>query len=83
VLQWRAAGPEDSIKGYTVVMRSTTAPYWEQEIYAGKVNQFTLKDISIDEVKFGVKAIGLDGSESLVSAYVYPPRQKSVIETVQ
>jgi len=83
VLQWRAAGPEDSIKGYTVVMRPTTAPFWEQEIYVGKVTTFTLKDVSIDDVKFGVKAIGSDGGESLVTPYVYPPRQKTEIETVQ
>jgi len=83
VLQWRAAGPEDSIKGYTVVMRPTTAPFWEQEIYVGKVTTFTLKDVSIDDVKFGVKAIGGDGGESLVTPYVYPPRQKTEIETVQ
>jgi len=42
-----------------------------------------LKDVSIDEVKFGVKAIGNNGSESLVTAYVYPPRQRVEIETVQ
>ena len=83
VLQWRAAGSDEGIKGYTVVMRSTTAPYWEREIYAGKTTQLTLKDVSIDDAKFGVKAIGLDGSESLVTPYTYPPRQKTEIETVQ
>ena len=83
VLQWRTTGPDDTIKGYTVVIRSTTAPYWQQEIYVGKVNQYTLKDVSIDDAKFGVKAIGMDGSESLVTAYVYPPRQRTEIETVQ
>ena len=82
VLQWRAAGPEADIKGYAVVMRPTTSPYWEQEIYVGKVTQYTLRDVSIDDVKFGVKAIGLDGSESLVTPYVYPARQKTEIETV-
>jgi hypothetical protein len=83
VLSWRAAGPEDGIKGYTVVVRATTAPYWEQEIYVGKVTTFTLKDVSIDDAKFGVKAIGNDGAESLVTPYVYPPRVKTEIETVQ
>jgi hypothetical protein len=83
VLQWRAAVPEDGIKGYAIVMRATTSPYWEREIYVGKVNQFTLKDVSIDDAKFGVKAIGMDGSESLVTPYAYPPRQKATIETVQ
>jgi hypothetical protein len=83
VLQWRAAGPEADIKGYAIVLRPTTAPYWEQEIYVGKVNQYTLKDVSIDDMKFGVKAIGNDGGESLVTPYVYPQRQKTEIETVQ
>ena len=83
VLSWRPAGPEEDVKGYTVVVRSTTAPYWEQEIYVGKVTTFTMKDVSIDDAKFGVKAIGSDGAESLVTPYVYPPRVKTEIETVQ
>src|SRR5262249_49539946 len=83
VLQWRAAGSDADIKGYSVLVRATTATAWEQEIYVGKVTTFTLKDVSIDDSKFGVKAIGNDGSESLVSAYVYPSRVKTEVETVQ
>ncbi len=83
LLQWKPAGPDDNIKGYTIVIRATTSPYWEQEIYVGKVTEYTLKDVSIDDAKFGVKAIGNDGSESLVSAYVYPPRLKTEVLTVQ
>ena len=83
VLRWRPAGADDDIKGYSVVMRATTSPYWEQEIYVGKVNTYTLKDISIDDAKFGVKAIGVNGVESLVTSYAYPPRQKVEIETVE
>jgi hypothetical protein len=83
VLRWRAAGPEDDIKGYSVLIRQTTSPYWEQEVYVGKVNTYTFKDLSIDDVKFGVRAIGVNGGESLVTAYAYPPRQKVEIETVQ
>ncbi|HLK66727.1 MAG TPA: M28 family peptidase [Bryobacteraceae bacterium] len=83
VLTWRAAGSDEGIKGYTVLVRATTAPYWEKEIYVGKVTTFTMKDVSIDDAKFGVKAIGTDGSESLVTAYVYPPRVKTEVETVQ
>ena len=83
VLRWRAAGSEDDIKGYAIVIRATTSPYWEQEIYVGKVNTYTLKDVSIDDAKFGVKAVGNNGAESLVASYAYPPRQKVEIETVQ
>jgi hypothetical protein len=82
-LQWKGAGPEDNIKGYAVLVRATTAPYWEREIYAGKVTQYLLKDISIDDLKFGVRAIGTNGAESLVSPYVYAPRARTEIETVK
>ncbi len=36
----------------------------------GNVNEFTLPGVSIDDFVFGVAAIGPDGNESLVSAYV-------------
>lgn len=80
VLQWHPAGNEAAIKGYSILMRSTVAPFWEQEIYVGKVNTYTLKNVSVDDVRFGVKAIGEDGTESMVSAYVYPPRAKATYE---
>jgi hypothetical protein len=80
VLQWRPAGSEAAIKGYTILMRSTTSPDWEREIYVGKVNTFTLKDVSIDDVRFGVKAIGNDGTESIAAAYVYPARAKATYD---
>jgi hypothetical protein len=83
LLQWKPAGPEDAIKGYMIVIRPTTSPYWEQEIYVGKVTQYLMKDVSIDELKFGVKAIGVDGGESLVAPYVYPARVKTEIETIR
>jgi hypothetical protein len=50
-------------------------------MFVGKVNEFTLKDVSIDDVVFGVKAIDRDGNESLVSAYVPRPRPKLEVET--
>jgi hypothetical protein len=83
VLRWRAAGNEDEVQGYVVLVRQTTSPYWEQEINVGKVNTYTMKDVSIDDLKFGVKAIGVNGAESLVTAYAYPPRQKAEIETIE
>jgi Peptidase family M28 len=78
-LQWKSGGPDSNLKGYSVVMRSTTAPNWEQEIFVGNRNEYVLKDVSIDEFRFGVKAIDSDGNESLVAPYVYPPRQKREI----
>jgi hypothetical protein len=80
VLQWRPAGNEASIKGYSVLLRDTTAPFWEREIYVGKVNTYTFKDVSVDDIRFGVKAIGNDGTESIVAPYVYPDRAKATYD---
>ncbi|SPE33635.1 hypothetical protein SBA3_2010011 [Candidatus Sulfopaludibacter sp. SbA3] len=54
-----------------------------QDVFAGKVTEYTLKDVSIDDARFGVKAIGLDGTESLVVPCVYPARKKVEYETIQ
>jgi len=83
VLRWRPAGSDAGVKGYAIVIRSTTSPFWEREIYVGKVTEYTLKGVSVDEARFGVKAIGNDGVESLVAPYVYPPRQNITYETVE
>ena len=80
VLQWRPAGNEAAIKGYSILLRPTTAPFWEREIYVGKVTTYTFKDVSVDDVRFGVKAIGADGTESIVSPYAYPPRLKATYD---
>jgi hypothetical protein len=80
-LRWKNENPEPDLLGYAVVMRKSTAPYWEKEIFVGKVTEYTLKDVSIDDVIFGVKAIDRDGNESLVAPYVPGPRQKIEIET--
>ena len=44
------------------------------------MTEYTIPDVSIDELVFGVKAIDKDGNESLVSPYVQAPRQKRKIE---
>ncbi len=72
-LRWLAPNPEADLAGYAIVIRSTTAALWEREIYVGNVTEFTLPDVSIDDVVFGVKAIDKDGNPSLVSAYDQAP----------
>jgi hypothetical protein len=81
VLKWKNENPEPDLAGYVVVVRSTTAPDWEREIFAGNVDTFTLENTSIDDVVFGVKAVDKDGHESLVSAYTFRPRALRKIET--
>jgi hypothetical protein len=80
-LRWKNDNPEPDLLGYAVVLRKSTSPYWEREIFVGNVTEYTLKDVSIDDTIFGVKAIDRDGNESLVSPYVLGPRQKLEIET--
>jgi len=80
-LKWKQENPEADLAGYVIVMRKTTAPDWEREIYVGNVTEYTLPEVSIDELVFGVKAIDRDGNESLVSPYVQAPRQKRTIQT--
>jgi hypothetical protein len=80
VLRWKDAHPAADLAGYTVVMRTTTSPYWEREIFVGKVNEYTLPGLSIDNVFLGVKAVDKDGNESVVSPYVAQPFPRSPIE---
>ncbi len=80
-LRWRNENPEPDLAGYVVVMRATTAPDWEREIFVGLVNEYVLEGVSIDAVTFGVKAVDREGHESLVSAYVNPPRPRATFET--
>jgi hypothetical protein len=79
-LKWKQDNPEADLAGYVVLWRATTAPYWEHELFVGKVTEYTFPDVSIDDLVFGVKAIDKDGNESLVSPYVQAPRVKRKIE---
>jgi hypothetical protein len=71
VLHWYP-NTEPDLAGYAVVMRSTTSPVWEREIWVGNVTTYTMPDVSIDDVVIGVKAIDKDGNQSVVSCYAEP-----------
>jgi hypothetical protein len=79
-LRWKDEKPADDLAGYAVVVRSTTAPFWDHEIFVGKVNEYTLPGLSIDDVVLGVKAIDKEGHESLISPYVAAPYPHKPIE---
>jgi hypothetical protein len=70
-LRWQPSSAPD-LAGYAIVIRSTTAPDWEREIWVGNVTSYILPDVSIDNVVLGVKAVDRDGNQSLVSAYLEP-----------
>lgn len=80
-LRWKNENPEPNLAGYAIVMRATTSPYWEKEIFVGNVTEYLIKDVSIDDRIFGVRAIDKDGNASLVSTYVPRPRPPLEIET--
>jgi len=77
-LRWTASPGAAS---YRVFWREAWAPDWQHEADFGNVTEVVLPGLSIDEHVFGVAAVGSDGHESLVAAYVNPARPPAVIQT--
>ncbi len=55
-----------NLAGYKIYWRETTAPQWQSSKFVGKVNEYLLEGIVIDNYLFGVAAVGKDGHESVV-----------------
>ena len=70
-LRWNASS---GAAGYRIFWRKAWAPDWEHELYVGDVTEFILPDKNIDDHVFGVAAVGPNGHESTISAYVMAPR---------
>lgn len=70
-LRWNAS---PGATGYRIYWREAWTPDWQFERHVGNVTEVVLPDVSIDDYVFGVAAIGPGGHESVVSAYVNPPR---------
>jgi hypothetical protein len=81
VLSWHNDNPESDLAGYAVVIRKTTAPEWQREIFVGDVTTYTIPNLNIDEVVLGVKSIDKNGNESTVSAFVAPPYRQQPVAT--
>ena len=80
VLRWKDDKPAADLAGYAIVVRSTTAPYWDHEIFVGKVTEYTMQGVNIDEIVLGVKAVDQQGHESLIAPYVAAPYPRRTIE---
>jgi hypothetical protein len=76
-LRWQAS---PGAVGYRVFWRDAWGPDWQHERYVTGATALTMPDLSIDDYVFGVAAVGPAGHESLVSAYVRPPRANTPIE---
>ena len=79
-LEWQAS-PGGA--AYRIYWRDTWTNDWQHRQTVGNVTEFVLPNVSIDDVVFGVAAVGADGHESLTSAYVSPVRQVSEVKVVR
>ena len=70
-LRWTASA---GAAGYRIFWRNAWAPDWQHEMYVGAVTEFVLPNKNIDDHVFGVAAVGANGHESTISAYVNQPR---------
>jgi hypothetical protein len=75
-LRWQ---PSPGAAGYRVFWREAWTPDWQHELEVGRVTEFVLEDVSIDDYVFGVAAIGPRGHESVVAAYVNPARAEEPV----
>lgn len=64
-LKWDKVA-DDSVIGYKIYWRLTTAPQWENSRFVGNVDAFELKGIVIDNYYFGVASVHQNGQESVV-----------------
>ena len=78
-LEW-SASPHAA--GYRVYWREAWSPDWQHARAVGNATEAVLPNVSIDDFVFGVAALDADGHESVVSAYVNPPRPEVPIKTV-
>jgi hypothetical protein len=79
-LSWRAS---PAAIGYRIYWRDAWTPDWQHQQTVGNVTQFVLPNLSVDDVVIGVAAIGADGHESLVSAYVAASRAFPALQFAQ
>jgi hypothetical protein len=79
-MRWNAS---PGAAAYRIYWRDTWTNDWEHSQMIGNVTEFTLKNVNIDDFVFGVSAVGPEGHESMVSAYVSPVRAGTTIKRQQ
>ncbi|MDY7539771.1 M28 family metallopeptidase [Undibacterium sp. RTI2.1] len=71
-LVWQA-NSETDLAGYRILWRETTAANWQHSLDVGNVTSYTMKNVSKDNVFFGVQAVDKKGNAS-VASYPLPLR---------
>ena len=79
-LRWNAS---PGAVAYRVYWRDTWTNDWQHRQTVGNVTRVRAANVSIDDFVFGVAAVGADGHESLVSAYVSPVRACADVKIVK
>jgi hypothetical protein len=79
-LRWQAS---TGAVAYRIYWRDTWTYDWQHQQLVGNVTQFVLPNVSIDDYVFGVAAVGSDGHESLVKAYVATPRREPELKLIK
>ena len=64
-LKWDVVD-DDNLVGYKIYWRDTTSPQWQYSRFVGKVTDYTLQNIVIDNYLFGVATVSKNGAESLI-----------------
>jgi Zn-dependent M28 family amino/carboxypeptidase len=67
-LSWTLASASENpqLAGYKIYWRFTDSSQWQFSRSVGKVSEFTLKNVVIDNYFFGVASVAIDGTESPV-----------------
>jgi peptidase M28-like protein len=68
---------------YRIYWRDTWTNDWQHQQLVGNVTEFAMPNVSIDDYVFGVAAVGAEGHESLISAYVAPPRREQELKIIK
>jgi len=68
---------------YRIYWRDTWTNDWQHQQLVGNMTEYIFANVSIDDHVFGVAAVGADGNESLVSAYVTPIRRDPEVKLVK
>lgn len=73
--------PSPGAAAYRVFWREAWGPDWEHDVLVGNVTNLVLPNMQIDDYVFGVAAVDAAGHESMIAAYVSPPRTSTPIKT--
>jgi hypothetical protein len=77
-LRWT---PSPGATAYTIYWREAWTSDWQHSERVGDVKEFVMPKMSIDDFVFGVAAVGANGHESLVSAYLPAARRDAEVKT--